>query len=265
MIAADVKQLIKRELPVMFREDVEIHQFILELTHSQYADKQVTESRFDRILDELQQDREEQRRKWEGQNHKWEEQNHKWEEQNHKWEEENRKWDEQNRKWDEQNRKWDEQNRKWDENQKTIKDILARIDAQQQKHDSSIGAIGARWGLYAEEAFRSALAAILERSFGMQVLNITEFDDTGEVFGQPDQVELDVIISNGTLILCELKSSMSRGDVYIFSRKVKFYERLHLCTADRRIIVTPMIREDARRTATKLDLEVYSFAEDVKP
>ena len=228
MISAEMKQWIKRELPVMFREDVEIHQFILELTRGQYADKHTTENRFDRILDELQRDREEQRRKWES-----------------------------------QDRKWESQDRKWEENQQTIKAILARIDAQQQKHDSSIGALGARWGLQAEEAFRNALAAILEQSFGVQVVNVTEFDDTGEVFGHPDQVELDVIIHNGTLILCEIKSSMSRGDVYIFNRKVKFYERLHQCTADRRIIITPMIREDGRRTAEKLNLEVYSYAQDM--
>lgn len=232
MITAEIKQWIQRELPVIFREDVEIHQFILELTRSQYADKQVTESRFDRILDELQRDREEQRWKWD--EHLQAEKQYQ-----------------------------DEQNRKWDENQQTIKGILARIEAQQQKHDSSIGALGSRWGLQAEEAFRNALAAILERSFGVQVVNVTEFDDTGEVFGRPDQVELDVIIHNGMLILCEIKSSMSRGDVYIFSRKVTFYERLHQCKADRRIIITPMIREDGRRTAEKLNLEVYSSTQDV--
>ncbi|GAK57446.1 hypothetical protein U27_04413 [Candidatus Vecturithrix granuli] len=262
MITTDIKQWIRRELPVIFREDVEIHQFILDLTRSQYADKQVTESRFDRILDELQRDREEHRRKWD-------EQNRKWDEQNRKWDEQNRKWDEQNRKWDEhlqvEKQEREEQKRKWDENQQTIKEMLARIDAQQQKHDSSIGALGARWGLQTEEAFRNALAAILERSFGVQVVNVTEFDDTGEVFGHPDQVELDVIIHNGTLILCEIKSSMSRSDVYTFDRKVKFYERLHNCTANRRIIITPMIREDGRRTAEKLNLEVYSYAQDVKP
>ncbi len=48
-------------------------------------------------------------------------------------------------------------------------------------------------------------------------------------------------------------------------RKVKFYEQLHQCSTDRRIIITPMIREDGR-TAEKLHLiEVYSYAQDVKP
>jgi hypothetical protein len=248
MTTTEMKQWIKCELPVIFREDTEIHQFILELTREQFADKRETESRFDRMLDELRRDREENRKKWEEHLQHWEE---------HLQEE--KQWRE------DQNRKWDEQNRKWDENQKTIQQVLDRLEAFTTKYQSDIGAIGSRWGFQAEESFRIALKSILERSFAVEVLNITEFDDTGEVFGHPDQVELDVIIKNGLLIICEIKSSMSRGDVYIFSRKVKFYERMHQCTATRRLIITPMMRDDARRVAAKLGIEVFSYAEDVKP
>ena len=241
MTTTEMKQWIKRELPAIFREDVEIHQFILELTREQFADKRETESRFDRMLEELRRDREENQKKWD--EHLQEE-----------------------KQWRaEQNRKWDEQNRKWDENQKTIQQVLDRLEAFTSKYQSDIGAIGSRWGFQAEESFRSALKSILERSFAVEVLNITEFDDTGEVFGQPDQVELDVIIKNGLLIICEIKSSMSRGDVYIFNRKVKFYERLHQCAATRRLIITPMMRDDARGVAAKLGIEVFSYVEDVKP
>ena len=53
---------------------------------------------------------------------------------------------------------------------------------------------------------------------GVEVINVNEFDDEGTVFGTPDQVEIDIIIKNGELILCELKSSMSKSDVYTFER-----------------------------------------------
>ena len=124
---------------------------------------------------------------------------------------------------EEQSRKWEEQNRKWDENQRQIEQILEEIKAVNRKYDSTIGALGARWGLASEESFRHALKGILEASFGVQVVNITEYDDQGEVFGRPDQVELDLLIKNGLLIICEIKSSMSKPDIYTFEKKVQFY------------------------------------------
>ncbi len=51
-----------------------------------------------------------------------------------------------------------------------------------------------------------------------------DYDREGIVFGRPDQVELDVIIHNGTLILCEIKSSLSKSDLYAFWRKKNYYE-----------------------------------------
>jgi len=165
---------------------------------------------------------------------------------------------------EEQNRKWDEQNRKWDENQKIIQGLFEELKVMNRKHDQSIGAFGARWGLHAEESFRNAVAGILEDSFKVKVLHIKEFDDKGEVFGRPDQVELDVLIKDGLLIICEIKSSMSRADTYTFDRKVRFYENLHGTKADRKIVISPMVDERTRTLACDLGIEVYSYAEDVR-
>ena len=222
MSAVEIKQIIKRELPTIMREDEEIRQFILHLTRTQFADKTETESRFDRLLDELRCDREEQ------------------------------------------SKRWAEQNAKWDENQRVINQMLQEIRGLSRKHDSSIGALGARWGLYTEQSFRSALKAILEESFAVEVQSVTEFDETGYVFGHPDQVELDIIIKDGLLIICEIKSSMSRSDMYAFGRKVEFYERGHQQKATRRLVISPMVDEYAQRVAKKLGIEVYSYAEAVE-
>nr|VFK43237.1 MAG: PD-(D/E)XK nuclease superfamily protein [Candidatus Kentron sp. TC] len=75
--------------------------------------------------------------------------------------------------------------------------------------ERSIGSLGSRWGIQAESVFRDAPAGILVESFGVEVIDINEFDDEGIVFGRPDQVELDVIIKNGLLIVCELESSVN--------------------------------------------------------
>jgi hypothetical protein len=137
------------------------------------------------------------------------------------------------------------------------------IMAIAKKHDRSIGSIGARWGMLAESSFRNALAGILEKSFGVQVLNVTEYDDEGVVFGRPDQIELDVIIHNGLLLICEIKSSMSRSDMYTFERKVRFYEKRHQRQANRLLVISPMVDAKAQEVATKLGIEVYSDSIEV--
>ena len=129
--------------------------------------------------------------------------------------------------------------------------------AQSKKQERSIGALGSRWGLQSEKTFRDALAAILEKSFNVQVVNVNEYDDRGEVFGRPDQVELDVIIHNGTLIICELKSSIDKAGMYIFERKARFYEKRHQRTANRLMVISPMIDARARKVAEQLGIETY--------
>ena len=97
----------------------------------------------------------------------------------------------------------------------------------------------------------------------MEVLNINEYDEKGEVFGRPDQVELDIIIQDGMLILCEIKSSISKAEMYTFVRKTEFYEKRHERKATRKLVISPMVDDRARQVAEKLEIEVYSHADEV--
>lgn len=207
-----VKQIILRELPAIVQSDVEVRNFILRLSREQFADKRETESRFDRVLEELRHDREEN------------------------------------------SRKWDDQNRKWDSIVQELKETRTAWD---RKFEQTIGALGARWGIFSEQSFRNALKDILEKSFGVQVLNINEYDAQGEVFGRPDQVEIDLIIKNGTMIACEIKSSLSKADVNLFERKVRFYEKLQHRQATRLIVISPMIDKRASALAQQLGIQVF--------
>lgn len=213
-------------LPALIQRDKKTQHAILELVHEKTLSRAESDQRFNQMITELQKNREEQ----------------------------SRKWDEQNRKWDE---KWDEQNRKWDENQ-------AVIEKMQKKHDSFIGALGSRWGLHTEESFREALKAILEKDFNVQVIRVNDMDEKGEVFGRPDQIELDIIISNGMTIVCEIKSSMSRYDVYAFNKKIEFYEKHHDRKVSRKIIISPMLDQYGHKLAQKLNMEVYTHSEGLK-
>ena len=228
MNLAEVKELIHRELPHILQTDRTFHYVIQDMLQEKFAGKQKTEDRFDQVLAEIRALREESQRKW-----------------------------------DESQRKWDEQQAEIRALREESQQILKEVQLFIRKYDSSIGAIGSRWGLSSEQSFRSALGSILEESFGVRVLNITEFDHEGEVFGHPDQIELDIIIRNGLLIICEIKSSVSKNDMYIFGRKVRFYEKHHDTEATRQIVISPMVDRYARPVAEKLGIEVFSHAEDV--
>jgi hypothetical protein len=111
--------------------------------------------------------------------------------------------------------------------------------------------------------FRNALASILEQSFGVTVMRVDEYDDAGTVFGRPDQVELDIIIKNGLLLICELKSSIDKAGMYIFERKARYYEQRHGQTANRLIVISPMIDPRAQQVADQLGIETFSDSLDV--
>ena len=296
MTNPELNRAIQEALPELIASDPAIRDFVLRTVSNYYADKAETESRFDRILADMQRDREEQNRKWEESNRKWEESNRKWEEQTREnqtmlaeIQAQNRKWEEQTRenqalraeyqaenqrfheRWEEQTREnqamladIQAQNRKWEEQTRENQTMLAKIQDQKRQYDSTIGALGARWGLYSEASFRNALRGILEDSFGVQVLNINDFDESGEVFGRPEQIELDLIIRNGEVIVCEIKSSVSKSEMYIFNRKVEFYQKRHERPVTRKMVISPMIDDRARPVAEALGIEVYSYADSVQ-
>ncbi|NUM69160.1 DUF3782 domain-containing protein [candidate division KSB1 bacterium] len=231
-----IRSMIRSELMRLLEEDESCRQSITEIASAKYAEKERLEDRIDRVLDELKAERERQDKLWE----------------------------EDQEKWRESQRKWEENQKKWEENQKVIREMVASIKALDRRIESSIGALGARWGMQSEASFRNGLKAILEDSFKVKVERYQDFDEQGSVFGKPDQVELDVIISNGILILCEIKSSMSKSDMYAFWRKKAFYEQRHGHKADRTIVISPMVDFKAQTAAQHLGVEVYSFADEVE-
>jgi hypothetical protein len=208
------KSILLQELPELLEHDPQIRESIWRMLVPYFAPRQETESRFDRVLGEIQRMREESERKWE-------------------------------------------------ENQATLNRMLTEIARVDKKVDAKIGALGARWGIDSETAFRNGLRGILEEVAQVQVLHVNEFDDEGMVFGHPDQVELDVVIRNGVLMVCEMKSSVSKGDVATFERKVQFYEQRHQRSVSHKVIISPMVDPRALPLIAQFGMHVYYNAEDV--
>jgi hypothetical protein len=121
-----------------------------------------------------------------------------------------------------------------------------------------ISALGARWGLMAEDAFRESLRGLLERELGFRVEKWKAYDEAGIVFGYPSEVEVDVTVSDEKLILIEVSSHVRASDVFQFKRKAELYERLTGGRPDRLIMVTPYVDEKALEAARRLEIEVYT-------
>src|ERR671914_776361 len=235
MSVENLRELIKQELPALIREDQEIQELVLRLARREFASRAETQDRFYELLNELRKDRAEYRREFDQVHQKFDQVH------------------------EEFGRVHEELGRVHEEFGRVHEEIMGLA----KKYDRGIGALGARWGLQSEAAFRNALAGILEESFKVQVLHINEYDDQGVVFGQPDQVELDIIIQNDVLILCEIKSSIDKAGVYTFERKVRFYEQKHGRKATRRLVISPMIDAKAQKVAEKLGIETFSDATEV--
>ncbi len=77
---------------------------------------------------------------------------------------------------------------------------------------------------------------------------------------------LSFVICHLSFVICYLYwgISMSKADIYTFERKVRFYQNRHQQTANRKIVISPMVHPRAREVASELEVEVYSYAEDLE-
>jgi len=283
----EIKEIILRELPKLIKKDTLTRQFIIQLVQERFAEKKRTEDRFEALLKEIKVLREESEKRWQESlkrfdqmtaewNKKWEENQKRLERMEMEW---NKKWEENQKRLErmemEWNKKWEENqkrlermemewNKKWEENQKVINQILEEIKLLHRRHDISIGALGARWGLRAEGSFRSAMKGILEESFPLKVERYMAKDEEGYVFGRPDQVELDLIVKDGEVMVAEIKSSISKGDVATFIRKVEFFTRREGRPVRRKLLISPMIEGTAKEFAESSGIEVYGYPEEVE-
>jgi hypothetical protein len=108
-----------------------------------------------------------------------------------------------------------------DEEIAKLREDMNRGFALVERH---IAALGARWGMLAEEAFREGLRGIVEKEFGLKIERWTGYDEEGKVFGYPSSVEIDVALHDEKIMLIEVKSNVNASDIFEFKRKAELYE-----------------------------------------
>jgi len=119
-------------------------------------------------------------------------------------------------------------------------------------------ALGARWGIMAESAFRESLRGLLAKEFGYRVEKWVAFDEKGRVYGYPSEVDVDVAVSDGKLILIEVSSHVRASDINAFKRKAELYAEKTGRRPDRLIIVTPYTDDEALEASRQLEIEIYT-------
>jgi hypothetical protein len=126
-----------------------------------------------------------------------------------------------------------------------------------------IGGLGARWGLQTKEAFQHGIRVILEE-VGFTTERFLTWDAGSEVFGHPEQVELDLVVQNGKVIAVESKPSLDRANTYLFNRKVEFYTRHTGRQVNRKVVITPYADERPKEVAMRLGIEVCTDVTEFK-
>jgi hypothetical protein len=157
----------------------------------------------------------------------------------------------------------DEVRRIWQEIEKLREDMMKGfelMDRRITRLENLISAIGARWGIMAEDAFRGGLRGILEKEFGVKVERWITIDEEGLVYGFKSVIEVDIAIKDGKTMLIEISSSVDRSKVAAFLRKAQLYEKKTGIRPDRLIMVTPYAEDAAVEAAKEVGVEVYTRA-----
>jgi hypothetical protein len=127
-----------------------------------------------------------------------------------------------------------------------------------ERMDRHLDALGARWGLMAEDAFREGLKGFLEKELKLSVRRWTEYDSEGIVYGYPSVVEVDIAVSDEKTILIEISSHIRPSDVLLFIKKAQFYEKATMRKPDRLIMITPYAEREAFEAGKRFGVEIYT-------
>jgi hypothetical protein len=133
-------------------------------------------------------------------------------------------------------------------------DMLRGFELMNRRLD----ALGARWGLMAEEAFREGLKGFLEKELKLNVKRWTEYDGEGTVYGYPSIVEVDIAVSDEKTTLIEISSHIKPSDVLLFLKKAQFYEKAAKRKPDKLIMITPYAEKEAFTVGKRFGVEIYT-------
>lgn len=219
MSSTDIIEALRKELPKILREQPELRYELIGVL----AESLVTRAEFSAILERLTRIEEAVKGLWEEHNKLREDFNR------------------------ESVRLWNEVRMLREDFDKGFKALNRRLDA-----------LGSRWGLMAEEAFREGVRGVVEGIGGGRVERWVYEDVEGYVRGYQSVVEVDVVVRDREHMLIDVKSHYRRDNLSTFLKVAKLYEKIVGVKPSRLMVVSPYVDDDAERDAMKLGVEVYA-------
>ncbi|QGA54096.1 DUF3782 domain-containing protein [Sulfolobus sp. E5-1-F] len=125
----------------------------------------------------------------------------------------------------------------------TKEDLKAMATKEDLKRlENIVTALGARWGIMNEDAFRQGISELLSSS-GWKISREVLYDKNGYVYDEPSDVEYDIVIKDGNVILVEITSSIKRGDLPVIKKKKELYEKVKNVKVNLVYVITPFVHD----------------------
>jgi hypothetical protein len=268
----EVIKIIEEKLPELIEKYPLLRLKIEEIIER----KAVTKEEIKEILIELRKQREENSKRFEEINKRFEEINKRFEAVDKRFEAIDKRFEEMDRRFEalvnelkahkeetakrfeEINKRFEEINKRFEAVDRRFEELTKEMNKGFELLRNAITALGARWGIFAEEAFREGMKGVIE-NLGFPSYEIKKwktFDEEGYVFGYPHEVEVDIVIKDDKHFLIEIKSSVSDADVLKFKKIGELYEK-KTGVKPQLIIISPYIREEGKKECEFLGIKYY--------
>jgi hypothetical protein len=247
----EVIKIIEEKLPELIEKYPLLRLKIEEIIER----KAVTKEEIKEILIELRKQREENSKRFEEMDRRFEALIN--ELKAHK-EETAKRFEEINKRFEAVDKRFEEINKRFEAVDRRFEELTKEMNKGFELLRNAITALGARWGIFAEEAFREGMKGVIE-NLGFPSYEIKKwktFDEEGYVFGYPHEVEVDIVIKDDKHFLIEIKSSVSDADVLKFKKIGELYEK-KTGVKPQLIIISPYIREEGKKECEFLGIKYY--------
>jgi hypothetical protein len=211
----EIKDYIFEQLPRVLEQDPRFVTFIEGIV----AEKFPRRDEFARLLDEVQQHRQETREQFARVDQRFEQVDQRFEQVDQRFEQVDQRFEQVDQRFEQVDQRFEQVDQRFEQVDQRFDHLEQRIDGLEQRIDTgfremhqALDRLGGRWGIRNEKVFRETMRSILEENFGVKV-------EERYIHGE----QFDCLIFDGQHILLEIAASV-RGDILArMERKRQLY------------------------------------------